>query len=266
MLVKDWRRISVSLMTFSTLAVLSAGAGADGMRAARSGENEVTEAAVWYGGYDAVKGARYVYDGLLVALNGDIGKDGFAVQVYGARTDFDQNPGEGRAYQAHVMLGYLFNIGQIGAGNVFVGPDWQNVRLDPNDPTAKVNGTEFGARVSAALTTAEKSPLYANLMGTYSTAFNSYWSRLRVGARYDRITFGPEFIAVGNASFDAQRLGGFVTFKLPIIPQHSTELTLAIGHQFVRDSGNGPGTGGNGTAGTGGDAGTYGSIGLSVTF
>jgi len=229
---------------------------ADGMRSSKGAEQEATERGVWYGGYDVVKGARYVYDGLLVALNGDLGKDGFAIRVYGARVDFDQNPGEGRGYQADFMVGYLFNIRDI-SGSIFVGPDWQNIKLSPDDPTAEVRGTEFGVRVAADLRTAEKLPYFVNLSGSYSSAFNSYWSRLRMGAKLSGVTLGPEVIALGNESFDAQRVGAFATFKLP---RTSIEITFSGGHQFV--SGSDGGT----TGGTGGAEGTYGAIGFSTTF
>ena len=116
------------------------------------------ERGVWFGGYDVVTGSRYVYDGLVVAVNGDLGKDGFAVRAYGARGDFDQDPGDGRAYQADIAVGYLFSVRQL-SGSFFVGMDWQNIKLRPDDPTAEVRGTEFGVRVSGDLSTARKATL-----------------------------------------------------------------------------------------------------------
>jgi len=70
------------------------------------------------------------------------------------------------------------------------------------------------------------------------------------------VTLGPEIIALGNESFDAQRVGAFATFKLP---RTSIEITFSGGHQFVSGSD-------DGTTGTGGAEGTYGAIGFSTTF
>jgi hypothetical protein len=255
----NWHRVcGVAVLGWLAAITVSEAVQADGLSSSRAAQSSATERGVWYGGYDVVKGARYVYDGILVALNGDLGKDGFAIRAYGARVDFDLDPGDGRGYQADIMLGYLFNFRDLSA-SVFVGPDWQNIKLSPDDPTAEVRGTEFGVRVSADLATADKLPYYLNLSGSYSSAFNTYWSRLRLGLNRQALTFGPEFIAMGNDSFDAQRVGGFAKFKLPLIPQRSFEVTVSAGHQFVSGSG-------NGTEGTGGSEGTYGAIGFSTTF
>jgi Cellulose biosynthesis protein BcsS len=256
----DWRSLrSTTLLCALLSATLVCPALADGPSAKTTA---ATERGVWFSGYDAVTGSRYVYDGLVVALNGDLGKDGFAVRLFGARADWDQDPGSGRGYQADLMLGYMFSVRQLSA-SFFVGPDWQNIKSRPDDPTAEVRGTEFGVRVAADVSTAEKLPYYLNLSGSYSTAFNTYWTRLRLGAVRDRLTFGPEVIAMGNDSFDAQRVGAFAKFKLPIAGR-SWEITISGGHQFV--GGSGGGSGSEGATGQGGGEGTYGAIGFSTTF
>ena len=83
-----------------------------------------------------------------------------------------------------------------------------------------------------------------------------------MGATRDRVTFGPEVIAMGNDGFDAQRVGAFAKFKLPVMGR-SFEITISGGHQFVSGSESGSDVG---VGGTGGGEGTYGAIGLSTTF
>jgi Cellulose biosynthesis protein BcsS len=109
-----------------------------------------TQRGVFFSGYDVVEGARYAFAGMVLALNNDISRDGWALRLYGSRVDFDLDPGEGRGWQGDVMLGYRF-VRKHMYGGIYVGADYQNYRLSPDDPTAKVRGTEVGAKVAAEL-------------------------------------------------------------------------------------------------------------------
>ena len=71
------------------------------------------------------------------------------------------------------------------------------------------------------------------MAANYSTAFDSYWARGRVGLNRGHMTFGPEFIAMGNDAFDAQRAGGFVMFDVSLVPNMPIEVTLSGGYQFL---------------------------------
>ena len=215
---------------------------------------------VWFGGTDFANGATYSFDGIIVAFNRDISKSGWALRAYGSYLEFDQDPtGDGRAWQGDLMLGYLFNRSNL-YGGIFVGVDYQNYKLKPDDPTAGVRGTEWGAKIAADLATGRDGPHYFAIAGSYSTAFDSYWSRVRGGFNRGRYTFGVEGSAFGNEDFDAQRLGGFVMFDLNILPKMPIEVTFSAGHQFVNDSGTG------GTISTGGGEGAYATIVFSSAF
>ena len=210
---------------------------------------------VVFSGVDATDGATYFYDGIIIALNRDLSRDGWLVRAYGSRVDFDSTPRDGRGWQGDVMLGYKFTRGPIW-GSIFVGADYQNFT---DDPTSLVSGHEVGFKVAGDLTTAYGSPIYANLSGNYSTAFDSYWARLRVGLHRDNVTFGPEAIMMGNDSFDAQRFGGFVTLhNLNPFRTRPFDLTFSGGYQFQDDTGIG--------FGTGGGEGAYGAISFSMVF
>jgi len=216
---------------------------------------------VWYSGYDVVKGEHYWFSGATVALNGDLSRNGFFVRTYGSLVDYDLDPGDGRGYQADLMLGYRASRGWLDGG-VYVGVDYQDYRLDPDDRRVEVRGTEWGFKVAADLETLrEESPFYFALEGEYSTAFQMYWARARVGATLNGITFGPEVVALGDLSFDAQRVGGFVIFDLKLLPQTAPlGLTLHAGHQFVSGDNGAP------VASVRGAEGTYGGITLTVFF
>jgi hypothetical protein len=254
-------RWTAGLAVLSVLTVAgwdSTSARADGMRSNAS-PKEAPERGVWFGGYDFVKGSRYYFDGLVLALNGDLSRDGWALRAYGSRVDYDLNLGDGRGYQADLMLGYRFARGQI-AGGVYVGVDYQDFKLSPDDVTAEVRGTEVGVAVAANLETSRDLPGYFSLNGKYSTAFDSYWARARVGLNRNWITFGPEAIVVGDVGFDAQRVGGFVMFDIKL-PRMPFEVNLSAGHQFVSGS-----SAGGPIATVGGGEGTYGLVVISTTF
>jgi hypothetical protein len=214
---------------------------------------------VWFSGIDWVKDARYIFDGASIALNGDLSRDGFALRAYGSRTDFNRDPGDGRTWQGDVMLGYIFSRAHL-YGDVYVGVDHQDVRLSPDDPTERVRGGATGLKVAAGVGTNREVPHYFNLSGSYSTAFDTYWARARLGLTHNKLVLGTEAIAFGDVGFDAQRLGGFLIFDLKLARDFPIEVTLSAGHQFVSGSESGIGIG------SGGGEGTYGSISFSFAF
>lgn len=236
-------------------------ARADGTQSKAYASNAAPDRGVWFSGYDFGKGSRYVFDGVVIALNGDLGKDGFAVRAYGSRVDYDLDPGDGRGYQADLMLGYRFSRGGI-YGGIYLGIDYQDFKLKPDDPTAEVRGTQIGFAAAGNLETSRAQPFYFSLTGKYASTFENYWARMRLGLNRGRFTFGPEGIVMGDVSYDAQRLGGFVTFDVKLIPRMPWEVTLSAGHQFVGDSGGGGGI----IPSAGGGEGNYGLVVLSTTF
>lgn len=249
--------IRVALAAWAGIFIFAAPVGAADLGGDTGRGAEQPLRGVVFSGVDAVDGAIYFYDGIIVALNRDLSRDGWLVRAYGSRVDYDTNPGEGRGYQGDIMLGYKFTRGPIW-GSIFVGADYQNFD-NPTGSTSEVDGTEWGFKVAGDLTTAYGSPIYANLSGNYSTAFDTYWARLRVGLHRDNLTYGPEAIMMGNDSFDAQRFGGFITFhNLNPLRMRPFDLTFSGGYQFQDDNGSG--------FGSGGGEGAYGAIGFSMVF
>jgi hypothetical protein len=225
-------------------------------------DEEPTVKGVWFLGYDYVRGAHYGYSGGIVALNGDLSRNGFVLRLYGSRVDYELSPfGDGRGYQADLMLGYRVSTRRI-EGGLYIGADYQDYRLSPDDPTAEVRGTEWGFKVVADLATVrEGTPFYFGLEGEYSTSFQTYWARGRAGLNMRGFTLGPEVIALGDLDFDAQRVGGFIITDLKLFPRSPPmELSLHVGHQFIAGSD-------GGVAGTvGGREGTYAGIELTFVF
>lgn len=263
---------SVSILV-SSIALLATPAAADGMKGygtkGTGFSAEDTKSWVVFSGYDIVKDANYSYQGAIVALNGDLGRDGVMLRVYGSQVNYDFKNGDvpttGNGWQADAMIGYKVNRGRFWAA-AYIGVDYQNFDITPDDKSAGARGSEVGFKVAADMATLRsEGPLYIGLNGEYSTAFETYWARGRVGYNVPgRVTFGPEFIAMGNVDFDATRVGGFVTFDINLTPKVPLEITLSAGHQFSGNSDNN-GTSSS-TGGLGGSEGTYGSITVVSVF
>jgi hypothetical protein len=244
-----------------------------GLHAPKAEAEEVPEAVVFWSGVDFGKDSSYIYDGLIVAMNRDISKDGFLLRFSGSLAQYEyltiSVPGgkvDGDQWQADAMIGYQFVRGHTNF-HAFVGVDYKDIRLSPDDVTAVVRGTETGVKVAARLEVNDPSPVYFSLAGEYSTAFNSYWANVRLGLNVHKNKFiiGPSGSVIGiDGGYDAQRLGGFAKFLVNLTPNLDFEVTGYAGYQFVRDQSAG---GGAGTAaGPAGGQGAYGGITLGTAF
>ncbi len=139
---------------------------------------------------------------------------------------------EARYWQGDVMLGYQWVRNGYDLA-VYLGVDYQDHRISPDDPDNKLRGSETGFKVAVDIESNDRinSPLYFAINGSYSTAFDSYYALARVGHKFGRITVGPEAWALGDVSGEAQRVGGFIAFDVPL--GHTTgTLLLSVGHQF----------------------------------
>jgi Cellulose biosynthesis protein BcsS len=215
-------------------------------------------------GFDAAPQSLYWYSQVIAALNGDMAKDGFRLRTYGSLAAFQYastavvGTVDGELWQVDVMPGYQVVRGSATFGG-YVGFDYQQARLSPNDPTNKVSGTATGAKVEGHVYyyADAKQPIEASFNAQYSTAFDTYYAELRVGARLvDKLFIGPDASVDGDTGYDAQRLGGYAKYSFELTKGVPLDLTLIAGHQFVSGGG----------SGFGGGAGTFGTLELDTNF
>ncbi len=247
-------------------AVLFAGPVlAGGMKDYGPVETVSPKSTVVFSGAEASKDASYFYSGVIYALNRDLGRDGFLLRAYGGVAMYEYDtvsvPGgrvDGDGYQVDAMLGYIWHLGHLNF-SAYLGVDYQDYDLTPNDPDSDVNGDEVGFKVAADIMSAG-GPVYYTLQGSYSTAFDTYWARARVGLDTGRFVIGPEGVVLGSDGWDAQRVGGFAMLRFELSPSLLSEITVNAGYQFVSgdDSSN--------TGGTSGGEGAYGGIGFAMVF
>ena len=198
-----------------------------------------------------------------MALNGDIAKSGFLMRLSGGVSVYNYvGPTgatiDGTLWQLDAMPGYQHVRGAETFG-ASIGLDYQDSLLSPNDPTNPVRGTVVGFKVAANYDFQDdKQPVEASLVGEYSTAFETYYAELRVGARLtDKLSLGPAAEVDGTTGYNGQRLGAYATYAFDLAESVPLSVTVLGGHQFVS---------GDGQAGPAGGAGTYGTLELTTNF
>ena len=184
-----------------------------------AGRAESTQA---FGGFSFSPNAWYGYAGASTAINGDLYKDGVVARasIGGGQYDYSTVAVTGGKVDADVvavdiMGGYqkYFSLGygqKVSRGTLYAGADYQNHSLSPSDSSARVKGGEYGFKTLAELNLNVTDQISAQLIGSYSTGFNTYWSRERVGYDIGFGTVGPEFTFLGNKSFDQRRFGAYI--------------------------------------------------------
>jgi len=176
------------------------------------------DSTIYFSGIDTAHRSFYLYQGATFALNRDIGRDGVMLRTYAgyASYTFDSTSTtrtQGTETQVDGMIGYQFIRNGITT-SAFIGPDFHRISFTPKDPTIVPQGTKVGVKFAGEIEGDENAKIYGNLSGEYSTAFDSYWSRGRLGYNFGRVTVGPEAIFFGQQGFHAERIGAFATFKL----------------------------------------------------
>ncbi len=203
-------------------------------------------------GASATEDSVYVYLGGLVDLDGDLGTSGIAVRagIWGGQYDYNNGNVvggnvDGDQYGGELLIGYR----DVTANEVFAiyaGVSGEDHDLSPNDPSNPVNGDEIGVKVLLDMNLNTQGALGLDLMGSYASAFESYYINLSLPYRFTGFQIGPDFAALGSESYDQQRVGAKLGFDLGGV-NLSLSGGLAIGG---RDGDNSP----------------YGGIGLSTTF
>ncbi|WP_081717635.1 cellulose biosynthesis protein BcsS [Hyphomicrobium nitrativorans] len=247
-------RIMLTAVAASTLGISTPGSSFE------HSSSGPTSTVVFTGG-DFAKDAFAAHAGAIKAVNGDLGKDGVMLRALGVYveyeydTDFGAGPIgiDGDAGIFDLMIGYQFIRPSHRLG-VYAGVEFQGHELSPDDPFNDIDGNEWGLKIVGDYETATGSPLYVGLIASYSTAFDTYWTRARVGTPVGRFVLGVEGLAHGNNGYDAQRLGGFVNIP---VGMHYGILSLSGGYQWADE---------DSSASSGGSSGAYGGAGISFSF
>lgn len=95
---------------------------------------------------------------------------------------------------------------------LYAGADVVNTTISPDDPNNQAKGTSMGLKLATDFYVTPTNQTMIAGVFSYSTNFNSYYSRLKFGMAFaDRIFVGPEIGALGDNFFQQWRIGGHVT-------------------------------------------------------
>lgn len=172
-------------------------------------------------GFDATAHAQFVNASLVYAFNRDLHAQGWRVRAAAGRGQYDYDasisggtvPVDGEARLAEVLLGYQWRRGALFLKG-YVGASYADHELKPGDPNNAVDGSKAGFKAAVEIWRDLGSRAWLSADASYATAFEDYWSQLRVGRRIGGGSIGLEGGAMGNAEYDAGRAGGFYRFGL----------------------------------------------------
>lgn len=197
--------LAALLMTAGLLALTTA---------ARADEHS----AIWTG-VDFGPGSEiYGYLGGVTALSGQsIHDQGFQLRASGgygrSRYDSTLSPsGEftDRVTDGDLMVGYHALSGPASA-SVYIGGNIANHRDSPfNDPSSH-HGTRAGFKTQMEMSTFLYEKLGLNAMGSYSTTFRTYWSRIDAPYHFGWFSIGPEVGFSGDMDYNQFRYGGAIS-------------------------------------------------------
>jgi Cellulose biosynthesis protein BcsS len=125
---------------------------------------------------------------------------------------------------AAALIGYEFRPGRLIV-KLFAGIEGEDQHIVPHDPNNSVQGTALGLRLQAESWIDLSSRTFLSADASYGTAFQEYWSLVRLGYRLmPRLSLGLEGGALGNEEYDAGRGGGFARVNF-----RTMEVTLSGG-------------------------------------
>jgi hypothetical protein len=180
------------------------------------------------------------YAGILYAPNG-MHQSGVRISVFGLGGKYEYHGGAGEEFRGRfasvdALIGWSHVFGN-GAVTLAIGANYQNHRVRPFDANNSVQGGELGFKVQADVWMNPTPQTLVYALGSYSTAFNTYYAVGRLGYDFTgrQIFFGPEVGGLGNDRTDQLRVGAHLTG----IPFAGGRATVSGGWLHERGEGDG---------------------------
>jgi hypothetical protein len=182
----------------SVVSAVAAGAAlvafgvADDVRAQDANSRNDTQSVTIFSEIEVTEGAYFAYTESYVALNGDWSRPGLLMRAtIGAGPYNYANPDVpgGRVdavlISGDLMLGYHGSWGKAADWNALIGLGVEDNQLDPNDPSNPVRGSQAGFKIAGEIEAQEQRTFYYHLEGEYTAAYQTYWSRVRIGHNFE---------------------------------------------------------------------------------
>ncbi len=213
---------------------------------------------VW-AGFDQANGAYDFYSGFITALNGNGSTDGFLFRGDGVYVNVDES---GQVWDGDVYIGYQRQFNNVEVAG-FIGADFQRL---PNSPGSKTQGYETGLKLAASVETDRHARLVGIWCGNYSTAFDTFWTKGRLGYNWKSVLIGPEAAILGNDSFRGERVSGFISIPVGAPFGRPLALDFVGGYQWVTSFETSADSTGAASGSTVGGSGVVISVGSSFQF
>lgn len=175
---------------------------------------QAADSSAVYAGFSTEETSKYAYLGGVYALNGDIATEGMVLRGQVARGIYKYDTAavtggdvNGSQTRENAGVGYQW-VNNNFRTSVYAGLDIQHHVLSPRDSANEVSGQTEGAIAQAEIETGA-TPVYFAGIANYSTAFETYWVRLRGGLPVGDKRFGVEGTGSGNLSHDSTKAGFF---------------------------------------------------------
>lgn len=201
----------------SSIALATAFAGATSASAdgfPQSGAK--AQEGVVFGAANFADDASYQVVGLVHAINGNIGKDGFLLHVSLEHLDYNYvNPAlaefDADGWGGGIMVGYQF-VGNGSKLALYAGIAHRDIDVDPFDVFSETAGEHTAFKGQAEGYFKVSSDFELSALGSYFDNAETYYMRARGGFHLGEFTVGPEISLHGSDEYDGQEYGGFVRF------------------------------------------------------
>lgn len=164
-------------------------------------------------GVDVTEDTNYLYAGLVYAFNEDISKNGVLLRTTVGGGEYEyENDGvagdevEGDIIAADVMLGYQLLFASETRLTFYLGGNVQGHNLSPEDASNDVDHNTAGVKGIVEINQVFNQ-LTLGGAASYSSAFDTYWSKFTGRYNLGRFAVGLEGSFFGNEGFDQQRYG-----------------------------------------------------------
>lgn len=228
------RNLSLLSFAFSTCALALSSTVALSADMTDETYSSTKSTSVWIGG-EAGEFGHVGYAGFVSAVNGDINANDILLRVSGAFGKFEYDAAgtniEVDQLTGDIMLGYQAVTNEYIA-SIYAGLDFQDNDLSIADPNNSTAGSKTGFKVQGEYRTRGNENGFISLLGNYSTANKTYFTRARLGVNVGNgIHIGPEVALLGNDEFDGRKIGGFIGG----IQLGELNLTVNAGHSSASE-------------------------------
>jgi opacity protein-like surface antigen len=211
------RKELAALSALAVVASADVAAAADLPVKAPASEPEKVEYGNLYFGVDWTSHRSLVgYMGVLYAPNG-MEQSGLRLAAFGLTGQYryhgdDAELFRGKFVSADGLIGWS-NVFDNGALTLSIGANYQDHRVRPLDPSNTVAGARTGFKVEGDLWLNPTPVTLVYLLGSYSTAFDTYYAIGRLGYDFagSGVFLGPEVGGQGNDRTDQVRVGAHVS-------------------------------------------------------